>query len=113
MNLDLCSLCITNKVLVLCTYILYFALHSHSESPSAPVNVTISNMTNTSATLSWLPPEYSGGRNISEITYNITYSGVYEWDSLFIKYCYVCFIPYIATCAFEHVLVEFQLPLLY
>ena len=57
-----------------------FKFHSHSESPSAPVNVTISNMTNTSATLSWLPPEYSGGRNISEITYNITYSGVKEAD---------------------------------
>ena len=31
--------------------------------PSAPLNVSVSSVTNTSAVLSWLPPEDDGGRD--------------------------------------------------
>jgi hypothetical protein len=46
-----------------------------TRSPSAPLNLSISNVTNTSAILSWLPPEDGGGRNFSEIYYTITARG--------------------------------------
>ena len=43
--------------------------------PSAPLNLTVSNVTNTSVVLSWLPPEDDGGRNISEIYYTVIAEG--------------------------------------
>ena len=43
--------------------------------PSAPLNLTVSNVTNTSVVLSWLPPEDDGGRNISEIYYTVIAKG--------------------------------------
>lgn len=47
-----------------------------SESPSAPLDLTISNLTNTSVVISWLPSLHDGGRNRSEIYYDITYLGI-------------------------------------
>ena len=49
-----------------------------TESPSAPVSVNVSNVTNTSVILSWLPPEDGGGRDLSEIHYTITARGEYR-----------------------------------
>ena len=43
--------------------------------PSAPLNVSVFNVTNTSAILSWLPPEDDGGRDHSEIQYRVTATG--------------------------------------
>ena len=51
-------------------------------SPSAPRNLTVSNVTNTSVILSWLPPEFNGGRNRSEIYYEIRYIGVCITNSI-------------------------------
>ena len=48
---------------------------SISGPPSAPLNLTVSNVTNTSVVLSWLPPEDDGGRNISEIYYTVIAEG--------------------------------------
>ena len=44
-------------------------------SPSAPLNLSKSNVTNTSVILSWLPPEDGGKRDFSEIYYTITARG--------------------------------------
>jgi hypothetical protein len=46
-----------------------------TKPPSAPLNVSVSNVTNTSVVLSWLPPEDGGGRDFSEIYYTITAMG--------------------------------------
>jgi hypothetical protein len=45
-----------------------------SMSPSAPQSLRVVDVTNTTATLSWTSPEYSGGRNSSEIHYTVTYT---------------------------------------
>ena len=50
-----------------------------SESPGPPSDVRVSNVTNTSAVLSWSPPVNDGGRPLSEIFYTITATG--EWHS--------------------------------
>ena len=54
---------------------LVLSIYMYTESPSAPVNVSVSNVTNTSVILSWLPPEDGGGRDLSEIHYTITARG--------------------------------------
>ena len=46
-----------------------------SESPGPPSDVRVSNVTNTSAVLSWSPPVNDGGRPFSEIFYTITATG--------------------------------------
>ena len=48
---------------------------SISGPPSAPLNLTVSNVTNISVVLSWLPPEDDGGRDISEIYYTVIAEG--------------------------------------
>ncbi|CAI8035608.1 Ephrin type-A receptor 4-B [Geodia barretti] len=42
-----------------------------TRSPSAPRNLTVSNVTNTSAVLSWSPPDNGGGRPLYEIFYTV------------------------------------------
>ena len=37
----------------------------------------MSDVTNTTATLSWAPPEHTGGRNITEIYYTVTIISTY------------------------------------
>ena len=59
----------------ICIYIILYTYKSCSESPSAPLNLTVSNVTNTSVVLSWLPPEDDGGRNISEMYYTVIAEG--------------------------------------
>ena len=54
---------------------IHLHVHVHTGSPSAPLNLSISNVTNTSVILSWLPPEDGGGRDFSEIYYTITARG--------------------------------------
>ena len=51
--------------------------------PSAPLNVSV-YVTNTSAILSWISPADDGGRNRSEIFYNISYicKGINELPSI-------------------------------
>ena len=56
-------------------FICIYTYKSCSESPSSPMNLTVSNVTNTSVVLSWLPPEDDGGRNISEIYYTVIAEG--------------------------------------
>ena len=61
-------------------YTFYSTVHdmvclSISGPPSAPLNLTVSNVTNTSVVLSWLPPEDDGGRDISEIYYTVIAEG--------------------------------------
>ena len=51
---------------------------STTEPPSAPLNVRVFNVTNTSVILSWLPPEDGGGRDMSELYYTI--AGMYVWE---------------------------------
>ena len=46
-----------------------------SESPGPPSDVRVSNVTNTSAVLSWSPPVNDGGRPLSEMFYTITATG--------------------------------------
>ena len=48
---------------------------SFSESPGPPSSLEVSNVTNTSAVLSWSPPVNDGGRPLSEIFYTITATG--------------------------------------
>ena len=52
-----------------CVY-LYIA-----ESPGPPSDVRVSNVTNTSAVLSWSPPDDDGGRPLYEIVYTVTATG--------------------------------------
>ena len=47
----------------------------YTESPGPPSDLSLSNVTNTSALLSWPPPNYGGGRPLSEIFYNVTATG--------------------------------------
>ena len=66
-----------------CICLVYAVMHctecyhccSKPEPPSAPRNVSVLSVTNTSAVLSWLPPEDDGGRNSSEIFYTINADG--------------------------------------
>ena len=60
------------------TYCINYYCYISTESPSAPVSVSVSNVTNTSVILSWLPPEDGGGRDLSEIHYTITATGEYR-----------------------------------
>ena len=46
-----------------------------AESPGRPSDVRVSNVTNTSAVLSWSPPDNGGGRPLYEIVYTVTASG--------------------------------------
>ena len=50
--------------------------HLCTGPPSAPLSVSVSSVTNTSAVLSWLPPEDDGGRDHSEIHYTVTATGI-------------------------------------
>ena len=47
----------------------------YTESPGPPSNLSLSNVTNTSALLSWSPPDNGGGRPLSEIFYTVTATG--------------------------------------
>ena len=47
-----------------------------TESPGRPSDVRVSNVTNTSAVLSWSPPVNDGGRPLSEIFYTVQIHGV-------------------------------------
>ena len=50
--------------------------HMHiAESPGPPSDVRVSNVTNTSAVLSWSPPDNGGGRPLYEIVYTVTATG--------------------------------------
>ena len=50
--------------------------HMHNtESPGPPSDVRVSNVTNTSAVLSWSPPDNGGGRSLYEIVYTVTATG--------------------------------------
>ena len=53
----------------------FIHIYPSSESPSEPLSVTVSNVTSTSAVLSWSPPVRGGGRNLSERHYTITARG--------------------------------------
>ena len=44
----------------------------YTESPGPPSDLRLSNVTNTSAVLSWSPPDNGGGRPLSEIVYTVT-----------------------------------------
>ena len=46
-----------------------------TESPGPPSHLRVSNVTNTSAVLSWSPPDDGGGRPLYEIVYTITATG--------------------------------------
>ena len=48
---------------------------SFTESPGPPSGLRVSDVTNTSAVLSWSPPVNDGGRPLSEIFYTITATG--------------------------------------
>ena len=54
-----------------------YLITTYPEHPSAPRNVVVLSVTNTSAVLSWLPPEDDGGRNRSEIFYTINADGMH------------------------------------
>ena len=56
-------------------------------SPSAPLGATVSNVTNTSVVLSWLPSESDGGRDFSEIFYFVYIMGNFHLSS--VEYCRV------------------------
>ena len=47
----------------------------YTESPGPPSNLSLSNVTNTSAVLSWSSPDNGGGRPLSEIFYTVTATG--------------------------------------
>ena len=47
----------------------------YTESPGPPSDFNLSNVTNTSALLSWSPPDNGGGRPLSEIFYTVTATG--------------------------------------
>ena len=47
----------------------------YTESPGPPRNLTVSSVTNTSALLSWSPPDDDGGRPLSEIFYTVQTHG--------------------------------------
>ena len=57
---------------------------NHTESPGPPSDLRVSNVTNTSAVLSWSPPNDNGGRPLYEIVYTITAMGEYR-DALTTK----------------------------
>ena len=67
-------ICICLVYLQYCT-VLNASICSNPEPPSAPRNVSVLSVTNTSAVLSWLPPVDDGGRNRSEIFYTINADG--------------------------------------
>ena len=46
-----------------------------TESPGPPSDLRLLNVTNTSALLSWSPPDNGGGRPLSEIFYTVTATG--------------------------------------
>ena len=46
-----------------------------AESPGPPSDVRVSNVTNTSAVLSWSPSDNGGGRPLYEIVYTVTATG--------------------------------------
>ena len=54
-----------------------FIYISHSESPGPPSDLRVSNVTNTSAILSWSPPDNDGGRPLYEIVYTIIGLGTF------------------------------------
>ena len=49
----------------------------YTESPGPPSDLSLTNVTNTSALLSWSPPDNGGGRPLSEIVYTATATGEY------------------------------------
>ena len=66
-----------------CVLYIVSVLYTHSansystESPGPPSSLRVSNVTNTSAVLSWSPAVNGGGRPLSEIVYTITAVGKY------------------------------------
>ena len=52
-----------------------------AESPGRPSDVRVSNVTNTSAVLSWSPPDNGGGRPLYEIGYTVNATGTFSIDS--------------------------------
>ena len=76
--LSIAEHCVSQKGFVYCIVLIFrwnIVVPFISESPGPPSDVRVSNVTNTSAVLSWSPPVNDGGRPLSEIFYTITAAG--------------------------------------
>ena len=70
-----------------------YLITTYPEPPSAPRNVSVLSVTNTSAVLSWLPPADDGGRPHSEIFYTINAEGMHLFPASFLSILEICFHP--------------------
>ena len=73
---------------------LFFNIITYPELPTAPRNVSVLSVTNTSAVLSWLSPVDDGGRDRNEIFYTVTANGMH----LFLAYL----LSMLEVCVFIH-----------